>query len=187
MYGKLLGALGVSLSMIGVWAFCAVIAVFAAQGTVADMIQPALEPISSPLIVLAILYFFIMGYIAISIIFVAIGALADSMSEAQGYLMPVMLAILLPITFLINLIIADRDSVLIEILTWIPLWSPFAVLARLGSGVELWVIIATGLLLAGFVVVELIFLGRLFRASLLASGQKPGLQQLFQRLRPARE
>lgn len=187
MYGKLLGSLAVGLSMIGVWTVCAIFAVFVAQGAVADMIRPALEPVSSPMNVAAILYFFLMGYIAISIIFVAIGALADFMSEAQGYLMPVMLAILLPITFLINMIIADKDLVLVEVLTWIPLWTPFAVLARLGSGIELWVMIATGILLAGFVVIELIFLGRLFRASLLATGQKPGLQQLFQRLKSAPE
>lgn len=187
MYGKLLGSLAVGLSMIGVWTVCAIFAVFVAQGAVADMIRPALEPVSSPMNVAAILYFFLMGYIAISIIFVAIGALADSMSEAQGYLMPVMLAILLPITFLINMIIADKDLVLVEVLTWISLWTPFAVLARLGSGIELWVMIATGILLAGFVVIELIFLGRLFRASLLATGQKPGLQQLFQRLKSAPE
>ncbi|MBX7494590.1 ABC transporter permease [Qipengyuania sp. 6B39] len=185
MYGKLLGALAVGLSMIAVWVVCAAVAVFVAQGAVADIIRPALAPLTSPFTVAALIYFFVLGYIAISIIFVAIGALADSMSEAQGYLMPVMLGILLPITFLIQTLVAGKGGILVQALTWIPLWTPFAVLARLGSGIEYWVVIATGILLAAFVALEVVFLGRLFRASLLATGQKPGLRQLIERFKPA--
>ncbi|QPC98671.1 ABC transporter permease [Qipengyuania soli] len=187
MYGKLLGSLAVGLSMIGVWVICAAVAAFATQGAIADMIRPALEPLTSPFNIVTMIYFFILGYVAISIIFVAIGALADSMSEAQGYLMPVMLLILLPITFLINSVVAGKEGLFIQVLTWVPLWTPFAVLARLGMGIEVWVVLATGAFLAAFVILELVFLGRLFRASLLATGQKPGLRQLVERLKPARE
>lgn len=187
MYGKLLGSLAVGLSMIGVWVVCAAVAAYAGQGAIADIIRPALEPLTSPFNIVTMIYFFIAGYIAISIIFVAIGALADSMSEAQGYLMPVMLLILLPITFLINSVVAGKEGLIMHVLTWVPLWTPFAVLARLGMGIEVWVVLATGIFLAAFVILELVFLGRLFRASLLASGQKPGIKQLWSRLKPASE
>lgn len=181
MYGKLLGGLSVGLLMIAVWAGCAGIAAYATQGVIADMIRPALEPVSSPGIILAILYFFIAGYILISAIFVAIGAMVDSMSEAQGYLMPVLLAILLPITFLLQAILAGKEGLLVQVLTWVPLWTPFAVLARLGMGIETWVLVGTGILLAAAIALELVFLGRLFRASLLASGQKLSIKRLIER------
>jgi len=187
MYGKLLGSVAVGLSMLVAWLGCAAVVAFATHGAIADMVRPALAPLSSVGSVAAIIYFFLAGYIAISILFVAIGALADSMSEAQGYLMPVLLAILLPITFLIQMIAMGKDGPLVEVLTWVPLWTPFAVLARLGMGVPLWELIATGTILAGFIALEIVFLGRLFRASLLAQGQKPGLRQLIERLRPAGE
>ena len=183
MYGKLLGGLAVGLMMILVWAGCAGVAAYATQGVISDMIRPALEPVSSPGIILAILYFFIAGYILISAIFVAIGGMVDSMSEAQGYLMPVMLGILLPITFLLQAIVAGKEGLMVEILTWVPLWTPFAVLARLGMGIEAWVLIGTGILLAIAIVLELIFIGRLFRASLLATGQKPTLKRVIERFR----
>ena len=183
MYGKLLGSLAVGLLMIAVWAACATVAAFATQGTISDMIRPALEPVSSPGIIIAILYFFIAGYIGISAIFVAIGAMVDSMSEAQGYLMPVLLAILLPITFLLQAIFIGQDGVIVDLLTWIPLWTPFAVLARLGMGIETWVLFGTGLLLAIAIVVEMVFIGRLFRASLLSTGQKPTLKRVLERFR----
>lgn len=187
MYGKLLGGLSVGLLMIAVWAGCAGIAAYATQGVIADMIRPALEPVSSPGIILAILYFFIAGYILISAIFVAIGAMVDSMSEAQGYLMPVLLAILLPITFLLQAILAGKEGLLVQVLTWVPLWTPFAVLARLGMGIETWVLVGTGILLAAAIALELIFLGRLFRASLLATGQKPSIKRLIERFRAQKQ
>jgi len=183
MYGKLAGGLAVGLLMIAVWGACAGVAAYATQGVISDMIRPALEPVSSPGIILAILYFFIAGYILISAVFVAIGAMVDSMSEAQGYLMPVILGLILPITFLIQAILAGKDSLLVDLLTWIPLWTPFAVLARLGLGIETWVMIAAGALLAVTIVIEMIFIGRLFRASLLATGQKPTLKRLLERFR----
>ncbi|WP_133366347.1 ABC transporter permease [Qipengyuania sediminis] len=187
MYGKLLGALAIGLSMLTAWLGAGAIVAFATQGAIADMIRPALAPVTSPGAIITLIYFFVMGYIAISILFVGIGALADSMSEAQGYLMPVLLAILLPVTFLIQAILAGTGGPLVQVLTWVPIWTPFTVLARLGSGISMLEVIGAGIVLAAFVALEVMLLARLFRASLLAQGQKPGLKVLIERLRPARE
>jgi ABC-type Na+ efflux pump permease subunit len=183
MWGKLIGTVAVGLSMILVWAIFAGIAGFAFSGAVADFLRPALEPVSDPFIIVAILYFFVMGYVAVSIIFLAIGSMSDTMNEAQGFLMPVLFAILLPVTFVIQAILAGNSGAMVQALTWIPLWTPFTVLARLGTGIETWEVLGAGALLAGFVVLEFIYLGRLFRASLLATGQKPGLKVMMARFK----
>lgn len=183
MYGKLLGALAIGLSMLAAWLGAGAVVAFATQGAIADMIRPALAPVTSTGAIATLIFFFVMGYIAISIIFVAIGALADSMSEAQGYLMPVLLAILLPVTFLIQAILMGNSGPLVQVLTWVPIWTPFSVLARLGSGISAVEVIGAGVVLAAFVLVEVMLLGRLFRASLLAQGQKPGITVLIERLR----
>jgi ABC-2 type transport system permease protein len=185
MYGKLLGTLGVGLSMIAVWIGCAIVAAFATQGAIADFIRPALEPLMSPFVILTMIYFFIMGYVGISVIFLAIGGMSDSMRDAQGYLMPVLLAILLPITLLIQAILGGAGGVGVEVLTWVPIWTPFAVLARLGTGIPTWEILGAGAVLAIFTAIEIVFLGRLFRSSLLAQGQKPSFRQIIERLRGA--
>lgn len=185
MYGKLLGSVTVGFLMIGFWVVCAGVAAFATQGAISDLIRPALEPISSPGIVLAIIYFFLAGYVLVSAIFVAIGSLADSMSEANGYLMPVLFAIMLPITLLLQAVLAGKTGAMVQVLTWFPLWTPFAVLARLGLGIETWVLIGSAIVLALAIVVEIIFLGRLFRASLLSTGQKPTLKRVLERMRHA--
>jgi ABC-2 type transport system permease protein len=187
MYGKLLGALAIGLSMLTVWLGTGAAVAFATHGAIADLIRPALAPVTSPGAIATLIFFFIAGYVAISIVFVAIGAMADSMSEAQGYLMPVLLGILLPVTFLMQAIIAGNSGPMVQVLTWVPIWTPFAVLARLGMGIPTMELIGAGGVLAAFIALEVIFLGRLFRASLLAQGQKPGLKQMIERLRASPE
>jgi ABC-type Na+ efflux pump permease subunit len=182
MYGKLLGTVAVGLTMIAVWIGCGAFAAFATQGAIADLIRPALAPLTSWTTIAAMIYFFIAGYLAISVFFLAVGAISDSMNDAQGYLMPIILAILLPITILIQGVVDGGKGIGVTIMTWVPIWTPFAVLARLGTGIPAWEVIGSGLLLAAFVALQMLLLGRLFRASLLASGQKPGLKELAARL-----
>jgi ABC-type Na+ efflux pump permease subunit len=187
MYGKLLGTLAVGLSMVLAWVACGFAAGYATHGAIADMIRPAVEPLTSPGTIAALIYFFVVGYVAISVLFLAIGAMSESMREAQGYLMPVLLAILLPITFLIQAILAGGGGVLVQILTWVPVWTPFTVLARLGTGIPAWEVIGSGIVLAAFTALELVLLGRLFRASLLAQGQRPNLKEMIARMRRGSE
>lgn len=184
MYGKLLGTAGVGLFMIAVWIGCGVFAAYATQGVIADFIRPALDPLTSPGTILALIYFFVVGYIVIAILFLAIGAMSDSMRDAQGYLGPVLLLILLPISILMQGVLSGNGSgPLVEVLTWIPIWTPFAVLARLGIGIPTWEVIGAGVLLLAFAFAEIVLLGRLFRASLLAQGQRPNLREVVSRMR----
>jgi ABC-type Na+ efflux pump permease subunit len=185
MYGKLLGTAGVGLFMIAVWVGCGIFAAYATHGAIADMIRPALDPLTSPGAILALIYFFVVGYVTVAVLFLAIGAMSESMRDAQGYLMPVILVIILPITILMQAVLGGKGGgVLVEVLTWVPIWTPFAVLARLGLGIPTWEVIATGTILATFTAGELVLLGRLFRASLLAQGQKPNLREILSRMRP---
>src|SRR6185369_6598427 len=132
------------------------------------------------------IYFFILGYVTISVFFLAIGAMSDSMRDAQGYLMPVIMAIILPISILMQAVLAGgTGGVMLEVLTWIPIWTPFAVLARLGLGIPTWEVMGTGLLLAAFTALQLVLLGRLFRESLLATGQRPRIAEIVARIRRA--
>jgi len=185
MYGKLIGTVGIGLSMVATWAVCGIVAAFATQGAIAEVIRPALEPVSSFGAIATILYFFVAGYIVVAMIFLVIGAMSDSMRDAQGYLTPVLLVIMLPVTVLVQAVLRGATGPLVELLTWIPIWTPFAVLARLGTGMPLWQVWAAGALTAVFIVVEVVLLGRIFRASLLASGGRPNMKALLGLMRRA--
>lgn len=183
MYGKLVGTVAIGLSMVLTWVACGLFAAYATHGAIADLIRPALAPVATAGAVATIVYFFVAGYVMVSMIFLAIGATCDSMREAQGYLMPVVLAIMLPVLLLVQATLRGAGGIGVEVLTWIPLWTPFAVLARLGGGMPGWQVVATGALLALFVTAELVLLGRVFRASLLGAGSRPGVVALLTMMR----
>jgi ABC-type Na+ efflux pump permease subunit len=171
LYGKLIGILGVGLVLIAAWVGFAVVAAFAFQGAVADVLRPMLSSVSSPGIILALVYYFAAGYLCIATLFLAIGSVSDSMRDAQGYLTPLILALTLPFVAVVNATLLNPDGPIPKIFSWIPLWAPFAMMARLGTGVAPWELIGSGALLAAFIVLELWAVGRIFRASLLQTGQ----------------
>lgn len=178
LYGKLLGILGVGALLIAAWIGFATFAAFAMQGAVADVLRPMLSSVSSPWIVAALVFYFAAGYLCIATIFLSIGCVSDSMRDAQGYLTPLILALTLPFVAIVNSVLINPDGPIPKVLSWIPIYTPFAMMGRLGSGVSPWEVIGTGALLAAFIALEIFAVGRIFRASLLQTGQKFRLADL---------
>jgi ABC-2 type transport system permease protein len=56
-------------------------------------------------------------------------------------------------------------------------------LARLGAGVPLWEVVGCGVALAIFIAIEVVMLGRVFRASLLGASSKPNLARIGRLMR----
>jgi ABC-2 type transport system permease protein len=183
LYGKLLGVLGVSAVMVLTWIAFAIGGAFAFQGVIADFIRPALSSLNSPWIALALVYFFVAGFVCYGLLFLAVGSVSDNMRDAQGYLSPLIFGLTLPFVVLVQAVLRNPDGVLPKVMTWIPFYSPFAVMARLGGGISTWEIIGAGLLLAAFVALELVAIGRLFRANLLQAGGKLRLRDMPKLLR----
>lgn len=182
MHGKLLGLGGVGITILLVWSGCAVGAALSTSGTMADLLRPSLDAIHDPWIMLAMLFYFLSGYLILSMIFLAIGSLSDSMQDAQSYLMPVLMLVMLPVIVMMQAALRDPDALFVQIMSWIPIYTPFAMLSRMGMGVSLAEILGTSALLIVFIGLELVFLGRLFRASLLSAG-KPAWREVFAKLK----
>jgi ABC-2 type transport system permease protein len=173
MLGKLIGLGAVGLTILAIWIGCALLAAFSIQGVVADYLRPSLAVLNQPWMIPVLAFYFFCGYLMLAMLYLTIGSLSNSMQDAQAYLMPVTMGVLLPVMLMVNAVIQNPSGFLPRVMSWIPLYTPFAMLARLGSGVSLAELLGTGLLLAGFVTLELILLGRVFRASLLNAGQPP--------------
>lgn len=174
MYGKLVGLGAIGLTILAVWVGAAVGAAFFVQGMVADIVKPSLSAIE-PWMFGAMFFYFLAGYLIISMLYLAIGALSNSLQDAQAYLMPVIMIIMLPVIFMMLSVVQQPNGVFPAIMSWIPLYTPFAMLARLGAGVGFMEVLGTGLMLTVFVAIETLLLGRLFQASLLRTGQPPKL------------
>ncbi len=181
LYGKLIGIVAVGLVMITAWLGFAIGAAFSVQGIVADFLRPALASISSPWIAVALIYYFLAGYLMLSMMFLAVGAVSDSMRDAQGYMMPLVLMLTIPFVAIASSVLQNPDGPLPRIMSWIPIYAPFAMMARLGSGVAAYEVIGSGALLAAFIGLELVLLSRIFRSSLLQAGQSLGLLTLLRK------
>lgn len=181
MYGKLIGLGAVGLTIAGAWTACAVGAALMAPGFMADVLKPSLQALNDPVLIAAMAFFFLGGYLVVSMVFLGIGSLSDSMQDAQAYLTPVIMAIMLPVVLIIQAVVRTPDAGFVHVLSWIPIYTPFAMLARLGTGVPLAELLGAAAVLVVFLAVEVVLLGRLFRASLLAAGQ-PSRAEIFARL-----
>jgi ABC-2 type transport system permease protein len=178
MYGKLLGLGAIGLTVTIVWLACALSAAFSVQGAVADLLRPSLSALDQPWMIGALIFYYLAGYLIISMAFLAIGSLSNSMQDAQAYLMPVIMVIMLPVVLMMGSALSNPDGLFPRVLSWIPIYTPFAMLARLSGGVSVVEVLGTGALLIVFVALEFFLLGRVFQASLLNTGQPPKLAAL---------
>jgi ABC-2 type transport system permease protein len=172
MYGKLFGICGVGLTVIGTWGAFGLIAFRLAPPEFQSAVHGILASMNSPMLLAAILFYYFAGYFMISLLFLAIGAIADSMQDAQGYLTPLMLLLILPFALVLPRAMQDSSSLGPVIMSWIPLYTPFAMLSRLGNGVSTTEVLGTSALLLSFLALEFWLIGRLFKANLLRTGQR---------------
>jgi len=172
MSGKLLGLGAIGLTVVVVWVGFAIGSGLIFKD-VGDVIVPSLRSLDQPWMIVALLFYFLAGYLIASMAFLGIGSVSNSMQDAQAFLMPVMMAILLPVVLMINATLLNPGGPIPRVMSWIPLYTPYAMLIRLNSGVSILEVVATGALTIAFIALEFLVLGRIFRASLLSTGQPP--------------
>ena len=78
----------------------------------------------------------------------------------------------------------DPNGTLARVFTLIPVTGPFIVMVRLVAATTLWFDIVAGALLLALATLGVLFLSsRVFRASLLLSGTRPRLGEIWRALR----
>ncbi len=76
------------------------------------------------------------------------------------------------------------DAILTKVLSYIPFWTPWMMMARIARGtVAWWEIVVTIALMLGAIVACIWFAARLYRYGVLMYGQRPGLGQLLKLVR----
>jgi polyvinyl alcohol dehydrogenase (cytochrome) len=172
LVGKLLGISAIGLSIVGIWIGAAIGILYAEPSSPFGFLVTALASTAqTPGIAAAMAFYFLAGFLTIGMIFLAVGAVSDSMRDAQGYLMPLALLIVVPGTGLANLSYRDPSGLVPRIFSWIPLYTPVTMIARLQNGVSAFEIFGTAIVLMAFGAVELFLLSHLFENRLIQTGQ----------------
>ena len=165
--GKLLGVALLTLTAIAPYIIMGIIGVIGAIIMGPSDIAQGLITAFSPKMIIFFTVFLILGYIFYGSLFIALGALAESMQDAQTLTTPIMF-VLMGAVFVVPIGLTAPDSPLLVFASWFPLSSPFAMIMRLPADPPLWQLLASVGLLAATTFGVILLSGRIFRFGVLS-------------------
>ncbi len=139
-------------------------------------------PISFTEMILCFLFFFLTGYLVYSALFAAVGSAADNETDSNQLTMPITMPLLLTIVMVMP--IADNPNGKLAFwLSMIPLTSPVAMLTRLPSGVPLWELLLSMVLMVLFFIFVVWFAAKVYRTGILMYGKKVSWKEIWKWVR----
>lgn len=171
MLGKLLGLMGVSLT---------IAAVYLGGAYWAAHKYGFAEFLSMP-VLLWFIVFQMLSVLMFGSLFLAIGAAATDIKETQTLVMPVMLIACLPM-FLLSTALEDPNNPLVVGASFFPPSTPMLMMARvaISPGPPLWQLILAVLLVVAVTLSCVYAAGRIFRVGILMQGKGAKFSQLLQ-------
>jgi ABC-type Na+ efflux pump permease subunit len=113
---------------------------------------------------------------------VAIGSVCNSLKEAQNLLQPVFILLMIPIFAMIP-IVQEPNGVMARVFTYIPLYTPFAMMNRASGPPPAWEYAATTALILVSLTIAFKAAGKIFRVGILMTGKPPKLKEILGWLR----
>jgi ABC-2 type transport system permease protein len=193
MLGKVLGLGGATLTQLFIWIALGIVAYFG-SGAMALTIDPAISHVVfNPLVLVFFGLFMIFGYIMFSTLFALVGSLVNSDKEAQNYIFPVTMLLVLP--FIIGIsIIQEPNSDMARNLSMVPLFTPTLMMMRVifiapsatsysfFSGILGEATLAFILLVVTTILIIWVS-ARIFRVGILMYGKRPTLAEIIKWVR----
>jgi ABC-2 type transport system permease protein len=128
---------------------------------------------------LSFIFYFLGGYLLYGALFAAIGSAVDAPSDAQQFMLPVTIPLIVAYMGLFVFVLNDPNSNASFWLSIVPLTSPIAMMGRVSYGVP-WTDLALsmGLLIGGFLFTTWMA-GKIYRIGILMHGTKPTYKTLW--------
>ena len=147
-----------------------------------DSVLATLSLINFPMVVAALVFYFLLGYLLYASLFAAIGAAVDNDTDTQQFMLPVTLPLILGM-FIMMHTFQHPDSTLSLWGSMIPLTSPMIMMARVAFGVPFWQLaLSIFILLATFIGVAF-FAAKIYRVGILMYGKKVSWKELWKWMR----
>jgi ABC-2 type transport system permease protein len=167
MAGKILGLSALGLTQIGIWTL---IGFAISLNFSITLIAPANG--------LVLLLYFIVGYVLYAAIFVAAGAPVSTEQEAQQITSYFVIILTIPIILAV-MVIQDPNSLLVRVLSYIPILTPMMMAIRIPLQMPPPGEIAATLLIVAMSAVAAVWVaGKIFRTTILMYGKRPSLREL---------
>jgi ABC-2 type transport system permease protein len=126
-----------------------------------------------------LLLYFVLGYVFYTAIFVGVGSIVSTEQEAQQMTSYISIILVMPIILAVQ-IIQNPNTMLVKVLSYIPLTSPPIMMMRLNIlAPPLWEIVLTTaiMIISTWIVIKVT--AKIFRIGILSYGKKPGIKQLL--------
>tara|TARA_Y100000739_G_scaffold229903_1_gene247189 strand:- start:1682 stop:2986 length:1305 start_codon:yes stop_codon:yes gene_type:complete len=153
------------------------------------MNQEALDMISAfislPLlnILIAFLLYFLGGYLLYASLFAAIGAAVDNQTDAQQFVMPLTIILILALYAGLLTVPEDPNGTISILLSHIPFTSPVVMLMRIPYGVPVYEQIISIIILYLTFVLCIWLAAKIYRVGILMYGKKPSVKELIKWLK----
>lgn len=180
MLGKIVGIASVGLFQFFLWFL---LGAGLAMANPLNFVNKAGSAMLKPTEMILVVVYFLLGFFFYGSMYAAVGAMCSSEQEAQQVQTPVVMFLILPM-LLLGLVLQNPDAVWLQVLSFIPLFTPTLMMVRVSIvGVPLWQILGSILsLLAGIVVMAFVA-GRVFRVGVLMTGKRPTIPEIWRWIR----
>lgn len=111
--------------------------------------------------------FMVGGYLMYAVLFAAIGAFCETPRDAQTLMGPIMMILIIPIMTM-SMAMSSPDAPVVKILSWVPFFTPFLMMARLPSDPPMLELIGAMAGMFAFALFMVWLSGRAFRAGALS-------------------
>lgn len=185
MAGKVVGLGMASLTQVAIW-FVIGFGLWVFRGAL-DVSADIAGIIFNPVFLIFFIIYLILGYLLYSTLFALIGSIVNSDKEAQNFMFPITMSLLLPVIIAMY-IVQNPDSTAAVALSLIPIFTPTMMILRLNfTGVDVFSF-ANPMILQATIGVVLTFLttmaviwitGRIFRIGILMYGKRPTLPEII--------
>jgi ABC-2 type transport system permease protein len=155
------------------------------SGISSDSLEMIAAFINLPLtnILIAFLFYFLGGYLLYSSIFAAIGAAVDNQTDAQQFLMPITIVLIVALYAGILTVPEDPNGIVAQIFSFIPLTSPIVMMMRIPHGVPIFEQIISITILFLSVILIIWIAAKIYRIGILMYGKKPSYKELIKWLK----
>lgn len=180
LLGKVLGIGLAALTQVAVWTLAGAVA--AAQGLAVGGAEISLT-LFTPWFWVNFLVFYVLGYFLYASLYAGIGAMCNSLQDAQQFSTVLMMGMVIPIV-LMMMIVRAPDQPLATVLSLVPFFAPILMFLRVSiSDPPVWQVLLSWALLVVTIWWANKAAGKLFRAGILLYGSSPTWGSLGRALR----
>ena len=185
MAGKVVGLGMASLTQVAIW-FAIGLGLWFFRGSL-NVSADIAGIIFNPVFLVYFILFLILGYLLYSTLFALIGSIVNSDKEAQNFIFPITMSLILPVMIAMY-IVQDPDSTIAVVLSLIPIFTPTMMILRLNfaavdtfSFANPMIVQATiGVVLTLLATIGIIWVtGKIFRVGILMYGKRPTLPEII--------